>query len=146
MKDYTEDLHIDADCFENMRTDADEVLQNLIKSMIEKESTEGTLSIKIDILLVQDFIENNDPNIEGETRKVLRPQIFHKVNSVMQIKKETKGVTNYQETEVVWDELKGEFVLIPIANTAQRSIFDNDFKVTDKKKIMALPMAKVRAY
>lgn len=128
MEGFEQNLHIADSAFEGMRHDADRVLQKLLKNMVEKESLEGSITIKIDVSLTQEFIQNTDPNIEGETRKVLSPAFTHKVGSMMQIKDEAKGGINYEGMEMVWDEELKEFVVKPIANTTQRSIFDADFR------------------
>ena len=127
MEAYEKNLHINDSAFEKMRADADTVLQRLIKNMVEKDSMEGKVTITIDVSLIQEFIPNRDPNIEGETRRVLTPKISHKVGSVMQIKNETKGDTSCDGMELVYDEEKKEYVLKPIANTEQMTIFDAEF-------------------
>lgn len=128
MDGYEQNLHINDSVFEKMLSDGDIVLQRLIKNMIEKDSMEGKVTITIDISLRQEFIPNRDPKIEGETRRVLSPKISHKVGSVMQIKNEAKGDTNYDGMELAWDEESGEYILKPIANTEQMTLFDADFK------------------
>lgn len=154
MEYFEQKLHIEDELFDGMREDADRVLQKLLKNMVEKDSMEGKVTINIDVNFVQEFIPNRDPNIEGETRRVLTPKFSHKVGSVMQIKNEVKGGKNCDGTELVWDEEKGEYVLRPIANTDQMSIFDADFRCVndepeeeceedqnsiEERKIMALP-------
>lgn len=128
MEGFEQNLHIADSAFEGMRHDADRVLQKLLKNMVEKESLEGSVTIKIDVSLTQEFIQNTDPDIEGETRKVLSPAFTHKVGSMMQIKDEAKGGINYEGMEMVWDDELKEYVVKPIANTTQRSIFDDDFR------------------
>lgn len=128
MECYEQELHINDELFAGMREDADRVLQKLLKNMVEKDSLEGKVTIGIDVTLVQEFIPNRDPNIEGETRRILTPKFSHKVGSVMQIKNEAKGDRNCDGTELVWDEERGEYVLRPIANTEQMTIFDADFR------------------
>lgn len=128
MDGYEQELHIDDELFAGLREDADRVLQKLLKNMVEKGSLEGKVSIGIDVTFVQEFIPNRDPRIEGETRKVLTPKFVHKVGSVMQIKDEAKGDRNCDGNELVWDDEKGEYVLRPIANTDQMTIFDADFR------------------
>lgn len=128
MDGYEQELHIDDELFAGLREDADRVLQKLLKNMVEKGSLEGKVSIGIDVTFVQEFIPNRDPRIEGETRKVLTPKFAHKVGSVMQIKDEAKGDRNCDGNELVWDEERGEYVLRPIANTEQMTIFDADFR------------------
>lgn len=127
MEMYEQELHINDELFEGMRKDADVVLQKLLKNMIEKGSMEGKVTIGIDVTLAQEFIPNRDPEIDGETRRALTPKFSHKVGSVMQIKNEMKGDRNCDGTELVWDEERGEYVLRPIANTEQMTIFDADF-------------------
>ena len=128
MDTYEQNLHINDSAFDSMRADTDIVLQRLIKNMVEKDSQEGKVTITIDVALKQDFVPNRDPKIEGETRRVLMPIISHKVGSVMQIKNEAKGSKNYDGMELVWDDEKGEYVLKPIANTDQMTIFDAEFR------------------
>lgn len=128
MEVYEQELHIADELFAGMREDADRVLQRLLKNMVEKDSLEGKVTIGIDVTLVQEFIPNRDPSIEGETRRILTPKFSHKVGSVMQIKNEAKGDRNCDGTELVWDEERGEYVLRPIANTEQMTIFDADFR------------------
>ena len=128
MDTYEQNLHINDSAFDSMRADTDIVLQRLIKNMVEKDSQEGKVTITIDVTLQQDFIPNRDPKVEGETRRVLMPIISHKVGSVMQIKNEAKGSKNYDGMELVWDDEKGEYVLKPIANTDQMTIFDAEFR------------------
>lgn len=128
METYEQNLHISDSAFECMRNDTDRVMQKLLKNMIEKESMEGKVTITIDLTLIPEFIPNYDPEIEGETRRVLKPTFSHKVGSVMQIKNEAKGGTTYENMELVWDDDLKEYVMKPICNTQQRSIFDADFK------------------
>lgn len=128
MGGYEQNLHISDNAFEKMRADADMVLQYLIKNMIEKDSMDGKVTIAIDVTLTKEFIPNRDPNSQGATRMVLKPKFSHKIGSVMQIKNEAKGDTNYDGMELVWDEEAGEYVLKPITNTSQMSIFDADFR------------------
>ncbi|CAK7012482.1 MAG: hypothetical protein BACD_01037 [Bacteroides rodentium] len=126
MEDCKE-LRIEADTFEKLRRDANIVLQRALGTMKEKESMEGKVSITVDIKLVQEYIPNFDPNIEGETRKILKPKFEHKVTSAINIKNEEKGSTN-PEMAMVWDEDKQEYVLTYVNNTEQRSMFDSDFQ------------------
>lgn len=126
MEDCKE-LRIEADTFEKLRRDANIVLQRALGTMKEKESMEGKVSISVDIKLVPEFIPNYDPNVKGETRKILKPKFDHKVTSAINIKNEEKGSVN-PEMAMVWDEEKQEYVSTYVNNTEQRSIFDTDFQ------------------
>lgn len=125
---YEQTLRFGDEAFAPVTNDADRVLQKLLKNMMEKGSSEGSLTIKIDVAMVMDVVQNFDPDIEGDTRKVLRPKLSHKVSSVMQIKDESKGNMNNDGYELVWDETLGEYILKPIEQ-AQQSIFDVEYTV-----------------
>jgi hypothetical protein len=126
-KDFEKRLDFDSDTFEDMKTDMNFVLQRLIGTMLEKGSTEGSMTIKVDVSMVKEFIPNYDPDIKGESREVNKPQFKHKVTSAVKISDEKSGNLN-NEMEVMMDEETGIYVLCPIANTSQRSIFDSDFQ------------------
>ena len=143
----TETLHIDDDTFSKMRTDADQVLQKLLKNMAEKGSLEGRLTITLDVSFTEETVQNRDPNIEGETRIVHTPKFQHKVGSVLQIKNEQKGDMNCDGMEMVFDDEKGEYVLRPITGRDQMNIFDMEVsqheevngEVHEGRKNVALP-------
>lgn len=121
------ELRIEADTFEKLRRDANIVLQRALGTMKEKESMDGKVTISIDIKLVREYIPNYDPNVEGESREILKPKFDHKVTSAINIKNEEKGNVN-PEMAMVWDEDKQEYVLAYVNNTEQRSMFDSDFQ------------------
>lgn len=52
-EEYIKRLDFDSDTFEAMKTDMNFILQRMIGSMIEKDSTEGSMTIKIDVNMVQ---------------------------------------------------------------------------------------------
>ncbi len=120
-------LDFDSDTFEEMKRDMNFVLQRLIGNMQEKGTDEGSMTLRIDVTMVKEFIPNYDPDIKGETREISKPQFKHKVTSAVKINDEKSGSFN-NEMELVMDEDTGVFKLVPIANTAQRSIFDSDFQ------------------
>ena len=131
MEDLEKKLDFDSDTFEEMKKDMNFVLQRLIGNMQEKGTNEGSMTLKIDVTMVKEFIPNYDPDINGETREISKPQFKHKVTSAVKINDEKSGTFN-NEMELVMDEDTGIFKLVPIANTAQRSIFDSDFQQQDK--------------
>lgn len=126
-EDFEKRLDFDSDTFEEMKKDMNFVLQRLIGNMQEKGTNEGSMTLKIDVTMVEESIPNYDPEIKGETRKVYKPQFKHKVTSAVKINDEKSGTFN-NEMELVMDEDTGIFKLVPIANTTQRSIFDADFQ------------------
>lgn len=125
-EEYIKRLDFDSETFEAMKTDMNFILQRMLGSMIEKDSTEGSMTIKIDINMVTEWIPNNNPDIEGETRMIRKPQFKHKCTSAIKISDEKSGSLN-NEMELDMDE-NGCYYLKPVADTTQRTIFDSDFQ------------------
>ena len=127
MSDYVKHLNFESDTFSDMKRDMNFVLQRLLGNMQEKGATEGSMTLKIDISLANEYIPNYDPEVEGESRKISKPKFKHKVTSAVQIKDEKSGNLD-TEMELTFDEESGEYVMQPVANTEQRTIFDKDFQ------------------
>lgn len=127
MDEFARKLDFDSDTFGDMKRDMNFVLQRLLGNMLESETTEGSMTLKIDVNLVEEWVPNYDPKVEGESRKVSKPQFKHKVTSAIKINDEKSGNMN-NEMELYFDEDTGTYQMRPIANTTQRSIFDADFR------------------
>jgi len=125
-EEYIKRLDFDSDTFEAMKTDINFILQRMIGSMIEKDSTEGSMTIKIDVNMVTEWIPNNNPDVEGETRMIRKPQFKYKCASTIKINDEKSGSFN-NEMELDMSE-NGCYYLKPVADTTQRTIFDSDFQ------------------
>lgn len=121
------DLFLEDETFEDARQKFNTVLQRLFRSMIDTESNEGSITLKMDVSMQTEFIPNHDPDIEGESRQIRLPQFAYKVSSSITVKDEQKGNKNPQ-MELVWDDKQQKYVLQYVANTEQRSIFDKDFQ------------------
>lgn len=119
-------LDFESDTFAEMKKDMNFVLQRLIGTMQEKQATEGSMTLKIDVTMIKEYVPNYDPKIKGESREVSKPQFKHKVTSNVKINDEKSGNLN-SEMELFFDEETGNYALRPIVNTAQRNIFDTDF-------------------
>ena len=126
-------LHLTDEAFEPVVADTEVTLQRLLRNMVDKDSLFGSLTIKVDIELTPVDVPNFDPSVRGDTRQVLIPKLSHKVSSVMQIKDEAKGNSQYDDYELAWDKELGEYVLKPII-AAQQSIFNTDYEATDAEK------------
>lgn len=125
-EEYIKRLDFDSETFEQMKTDMNFILQRMLGSMVEKGSTEGSMTVKIDLTMVQEWIPNTDPDVEGETRMIRKPQFKHKCTSSIKISDEKSGTFN-NEMELDMDE-NGCYFLKPVADTTQRTIFDKDFQ------------------
>ena len=123
--DNIKELVIEDATFEEARMNFNRVLQRLFKNMVDSDSTEGSITLKIDVSLESEFIPNYDPNIEGESRKIQKPKFKHKVSSNITVKDELSGNKN-PEMQLVWDDERKMYVLAYITGTDQRTIFDKD--------------------
>lgn len=56
-----------------MKQDMNLILQGLIENMIEKHTNEGSMTVKIDVVIVKEFIPNYDPSINGDVREIRKP-------------------------------------------------------------------------
>lgn len=128
MEEYVKKLDFDSDTFSDMKRDMNFVLQRLLGNMVDSETTEASMTLKIDIKLAQEYIPNYDPDVEGESRMASKPQFKHKVTSAIKINDEKSGNLD-NEMELVFDKTTGVYEMRPIANTTQRSIFDSDFEM-----------------
>ncbi len=134
MKEMT--LHFDDAVFDKLRGDADQVLQKLLSNMTQKGSTEGKVTITIDVSFIEETVQNMEPDIDGELRLVHTPKFTHKIGSVLQIKNEQKGGMICDGMEMVWDEERKEYVLKPILGGEQMSFYDME----NKDEIPKLPL------
>lgn len=123
--DDIQELVIEDVNFEEARMNFNRVLQRLFKNMVDSDSTDGSISLKIDVSLECEYIPNYDPDIEGESRRIQKPKFKHKVSSNITVKDELTGNKN-PEMQLVWDEERQMYVLAYITGTDQRSIFDKD--------------------
>lgn len=91
MSDFVKKLNFDGDTFNDMKRDMNFVLQRLLGNMQEKECQEGTLTLKLDVSLVREYVPNYNPNIPGESREIAKPKFSHKVTSQMKVEDMKKG-------------------------------------------------------
>lgn len=150
MSDFVKELNFDGDTFNDMKRDMNFVLQRLLGNMQEKECQEGTLTLKLDVSLVREYVPNYNPNIPGESREIAKPKFSHKVTSQMKVEDMKKG--NYDtEMELFLNEETGEYEMRPVADTTQRSIFDADYRdVTEPRpagsRILARSTSNIRNF
>lgn len=124
---YEKGLHLTDEIFDGMRASADLQLQKLLSRLIDKDEDSGSLTIKIDVNLEKNLIDNFDPFSEDEKRWALIPIFDFKIGTSMRMKTEVKQSFNGAGLELYFDEDTGEYILKPIANTTQRSFFDGDY-------------------
>lgn len=127
VEDFEKKLDFSSDTFQGVLRDASFVLQRLLGNMVEKGATEGSMNIKLEVDLKEQYILDYTPEHEKEERLVRKPVFAHKVTSTVQIKDEKKGNLD-TEMELVLDEDTGEYIMAPIVDTEQKTIFDSDYK------------------
>lgn len=119
-----------------MRKDVDEIMQRLIKNMVEKESDEGEITLKLTVKFVTEYV---DDGVSRAARRALKPSYQHKVTSQMKMQ-DNKGGTSYNGLkEVVLDEESGLYVTRYIQGAQQMNMFEGDF---GKQILPELPEAK----
>ena len=126
-KGFDEKLTLDSETFSGMSRDYNFVLQRLLETMRDRDCDEGSITLNLKISLKSEYIPNYDPNIQGESREVKKPKFEHKISSSVKITDEKKGTLD-TEMELVMDDDTGMYVLRPIVNTQQRSLFDDDLR------------------
>lgn len=127
MSEFVKELNFDCDTFSGMKRDMNFVLQRLIGNMQEKGCQNGTLTLKLDVSLIREFVPNYNPEIPGESREIAKPKFDHQVTSQMKVEDKKKGNLD-TEMELFLNEETGEYELRPVADTTQRSIFDTDYR------------------
>lgn len=120
-------LTIESETFENLRSNINGQLQKLLHNMMEKQQSEGKITVAIDVRLESEWIPNYDPSIDGETRKVLHPSFAYKTTRQITMKDDVSGKYN-SDMEVVYDEDLKQYVEKFVSDTTQRTIFDADFR------------------
>lgn len=139
--EYEQNIAIENEMFDKTREDINNVMQRMIKNMISKNSREGSLTVKIDLSVNAEMIDNFNPKIDGRVRQALIPEIEHKVSSVIKVSDEEKGKNELHGYELVWDEDMEQYVMKPITGTAQMNIFDAEFREVppDENEVASLP-------
>lgn len=126
MSDFVKELNFDGDTFNDMKRDMNFVLQRLLGNMQEKECQEGTLTLKLNVSLVREYVPNYNPNIPGESREIAKPKFSHEVTSQMKVEDMKKGNLD-TEMELFLNEETGAYEMRPVADTSQKTIFDSDY-------------------
>lgn len=117
-------LTLESDTLNAFKTDFNQMLRKLLRTMEEQEAEEGTLNAKITVKLKQDQTRDFQTNGYDGMRDIVKPTFDHKVGITLQFKDEKSGSLggNY---EMVWDKDLMAYVMVEI-NNGQTSMFDNE--------------------
>lgn len=121
IKNY-EEITLDSNVFEQARQNFDMLLQRLFKKMEQNNSDEGSITLKVDINMIDDFI----PDEDGKAHPISKPVLKHKITTTVPVKDSFDGKKDTGMELVYDDELK-RYVLKYVSAGGQRSIFDEDF-------------------
>ena len=122
MNNY-EEMMIESDVFANVRDNFDSLLQKLFKSMENNESDEGSITLKVNLNMVEDWV----PNGEGGTIHIKKPVLKHKVSIEVPVKDSIDGRKD-SGMNLVWDDDLHRYVLNYINEGGQQSLFDPDYE------------------
>lgn len=127
MTEYDQKITIGGQMFSQMRSDANVILQKLLKNMVDKQTNEGSMTIKIDVALRQEYIpippeERQDAG--PETRRILKPVFEHKISSTMQVRDSANGRSQSDFMELEYDSETDAYILTPSTGNDQMNIYD----------------------
>lgn len=118
-----EEITMDSDTFAQVRENFDMLLQRLFQKMQQNNSDEGSITLKIDVNMSDDYI----PDESGTARRISKPILKHKITTTVPVKDSFDGKKD-TGMELVYDEELGRYVLKYVSAGGQRSIFDADFQ------------------
>lgn len=125
-QNYAKALTFDGDTFSEIKNNLNFVLQRLISNMVGTGANDGQLTLKLDVSFCKNTIENYDAEIDAPEREICLPQFKHKIMSNIKINDERTGDERNDTMELFFNAETGQYEMRPIANTAQRSMFDDD--------------------
>ena len=118
-----EDITLESDTLQQVRENFNLLLQKLFRKMEQNNSVEGSITLKLDIELQQDWIDDEN----GDSVQIMKPLLKHKVTTTVPVKDAFDGKKD-TGMNLVYDEELGRYVLRYVSVGGQRSIFDDDFQ------------------
>lgn len=122
MNNY-EEMRIESDVFATARENFDLLMQRLFKSMEKNNSDEGSITLKVDLQMKQDWV----PDGKGGSVELNKPVIKHKVSIAVPVKDSMDGKKD-AGMNLVYDEELKRYVLKYINEGGQQSLFDPDYE------------------
>lgn len=130
---YEQDISISGNTFSLLRTDVDNVMQMLLSQMIKHDSNEGKVNISIKVSLSRESISNTES--DAGHRLAYSPKFEYDTSYSMQVKDKISGESDYDDMELVRDDVTRAYILRTKTGREQMSIYDVDYqKVDDKEK------------
>lgn len=121
-----QELTLESDTFEQVRNTFDTLLQRLFQKMEKNESDEGSITLKVDVNIISDSMDDG----EGNHRIIHRPIMKHKITTSVPVKDSFDGKKDTGMALEYDEELK-RFVLKYVSEGGQMSMFDKEFQEND---------------
>ena len=93
-----QEITLDSETFDNARENFNLLLQRLFQKMEQNNSDEGTITLKVDISMKDDYITDE----EGKAKRILKPILKHKVSTAVPVKDSFDGKKD-TGMEIVYD-------------------------------------------
>lgn len=121
-----EELTLDSEMFATVRANFDLLFQKLLKKMIDNDSTDGSITLKVDVELENQWVPEEGEH-SGNEKLVHKPTIKHKVTTAVPVKDSMDG-KKIPNMELVYDEKLKRYVLKYITGGEQMTIFDKEIQ------------------
>ena len=118
-----QEITLDSETFEQARQNFDMLLQKLFQKMEQNNSDEGSITLKVDINMLDDYVTDE----EGNSKRVCKPVLKHKVSTTVPVKDSFDGKKD-TGMELVYDEELKRYVLKYVSSGGQMSMFDPDYQ------------------
>lgn len=92
-------LSLDSDTFSDMKSKFNEALTGIIKNMQDKEASDGSITLKMNISLSKQFPFDDDGNMQ----EVYKPSFMHEISSEIKLKTEKVKGELARDAELYWD-------------------------------------------
>lgn len=121
-----EELTLDSEMFATVRANFDLLFQRLIKKMMDNDSEDGSITLKVDVELENQWVPEEGEH-SGNEKLVHKPTIKHKVTTAVPVKDSMDG-KKIPNMELVYDEKLKRYVLKYITGGDQMTIFDKEIQ------------------
>lgn len=118
-------INIDSDIFADLREHFNVVLQRTLSNMQTKGCDSAGITVKLAINVEQYAETYTDTGGKPQKRWYQKPSIAHKVSATMKINDTEEGFFK-EDYELFYDDVRKEFVLLPIVDRQERMMFDED--------------------
>lgn len=118
-----QEITLDSETFEKARQNFDVLLQKLFQKMEQNNSDEGSITLKVDITMTDEYVNDED----GNSHRISKPSLKHKVSTTVPVKDSFDGKKD-TGMELVYDEELKRYVLKYVSSGGQRSIFDPEYE------------------